>query len=121
MIDNQELLQFAIFTCVQAAFEDYLRTLQVMNKPVPNPLVLSSVELKLLVSGTHFSYSRGKRQADMGRSFIDKEQLLKELSSVNRIPYAELNTFYEDFKRASSHRGADEGRVNVAEFVEVLK
>jgi hypothetical protein len=60
VVDSQELLQFAIFSCVQAAFEEYLRTLQLLNKPVPNPLVLSSVELKLLVSGTHFSYSRGK-------------------------------------------------------------
>lgn len=121
VIDNQEILQFAIFTSVQAAFEEYLRTLQVLNKSVPNPLVLTTVELKFLVSGTLFSFTTGRPYSDQGRSFLNKEKLLKELVSVSRVSYAELNAFYEDFNRVSNHKGTNQGRLFCSEFVEALK
>ena len=54
LVENQDTLVYAMHQSLWQEVEKYVQQLKAMKQPVPDPIKLPSVEIRLLVSGTRF-------------------------------------------------------------------
>jgi len=96
-INNQGDLQYAVFLHTQAALEDFLRNLQTLGKPVPHPLVLPNVEVRLVVSNTGYSYTPFTLGTSLSQ--VDRN-LFKDLNTNYNISFSELQRLNNEYLKS---------------------
>ena len=112
---------YAVIDSAKQYYEDSMKTYQSLNKPVPSPFILPSVEVKLIVTSVSMAgYSNFNNFTDISTQFTShKDLLLRELSSQYSIQLHELEAIYLEFCRASHGRRID-GKLTKSEFCEMM-
>ena len=121
-INNQEALLYALIDSAKQYYDEYLRSLQLLSKQIPNPFILPQVEVKFIVSDLQInSFSHyNNNYTDITSQFINhKEVMIRDLANSHSLPVSELETIYSEFFRISRNRRVD-GRLNKNEFLELM-
>ncbi|CAG9330290.1 unnamed protein product [Blepharisma stoltei] len=131
-INNQEVLQHAVFLSVQQSFEEYLKSLQSLQKPIPSPLILPYAEIKLIVSGYNYQLPNFSGITSPGRydwiSQLDrtsvqygKEAVIRDLQNKFNISIQDLESIYNEFFNYSIKKGGQECKVTFQDFSEIIR
>ena len=123
-INNQEALEYAVSDSAKQYYEEYIRSLQLLGKPLPNPFVIPQVEVKLIVSTPPLGSVPSSFQSnynDLASQFTNnKELMLRDLSALHSISINELEIIYGEFCRVSRGRRVD-GRITRQEFADIMQ
>jgi Ca2+-binding EF-hand superfamily protein len=119
-IDNQETLMYALIDSTKQQYDEYMRSLQLLSKPPPNPFVIPQVEIKLIVSNVSGIPYYNNSYTDISSQFVNhKDLMIRDLSNQHHISTKELENIYQEFCRVTKGRRID-GKVNKTEFTEVM-
>ena len=104
-------------------YQEHVRSLQLLGKPVPGTCLIPQVEIKFIVSSLPSPHGYSTYQSnfsDLSSQFLyNKDILLRELSGTHQVPLGDLETLYTEFLRGPRNRRAD-GRLSKTEFFEVM-
>lgn len=105
------------------SYQEHIRSLQLLRKPVPNTCSIPQVEIKFIVSGLPAPHGYSSFQNnfnDLSSQFVySKDMLLRELANAHQIPLNDLEILYVEFSRGVRGRRVD-GRLNKTEFFELM-
>jgi Ca2+-binding EF-hand superfamily protein len=123
LIDNQNSLNYSMLDSTHFIYQQQMKSLQLLGKPISEPLVIPQVEIKFIVSELPAPHNMTAYQTnydDMSHQFLNqKDQLLRELSSNYGLSVPELEAIHLDFSRFTTNRRVD-GRLNRFEFHNML-
>lgn len=123
LIDNQNTLNYSMIDATQFTYQEQMKSMQLLGKPIPNVLVIPLVEIKFIVSdmpAPHNLSNFAANYEELTHQFLNqKTPLLRELSSNYEIPISELEIFHLEFSRFTQNRRPD-GRLNKFEFTSMM-